>query len=327
MWDRMPATLRKLFGMPPVQTYRHYVEHTWEWPLYSMAMYRLGLSLDLAYQIMDGGPLPRLFRYRHFTVPKKDGTVREIVEPGPSLKAVQRRILRFYLDKPRPHAAALGFRRKKSIADHAWAHAGAAIIITADIQDFFPNTTRQRVKAWWHAQGYGTLEMRLLTSLTTYRGSLPQGAPTSPTLSNLVNYEMDAALDRRLRQSGGTYTRYSDDLVFSWPDGYGPPAEFEHSVRALLRQSGYTLHPRKGWHVWNRRDEPQVTGVILKRHGDVDIPDSMLRIMRALSDSRDPLDQARYAGYQGYRTMVTREPSSPSKPESSARRPANREKY
>jgi hypothetical protein len=305
MWSNLPGPIRKLFGLS-ANPYRPPVKHPYEWPLYTLATYRLGLSMDAAYQLMDGGWMPPRFRYRHFNIPKKDGSAREIVEPGPLLKAVQRKILRLYLSKPKPHPAALGFRRKKSIADHAWAHAGAATVITADIEDFFPNTTRQRVKSWWHAQGFSTLETRLLTSLTTYRGSLPQGAPTSPALSNLVNAEMDAALDRRARQSGGTYTRYADDLVFSWPHGWEPPADFEQAVRAVLREYGYRLHPRKGWHIWRRREEPEITGVHLTRQGTVDIPDSMRRIIRQLARSDDERDQERLAGYIGYEQMITR---------------------
>ena len=305
MWDRLPDSIRSLFGMP-TRHYRPPVTNAWEWPLYRMAMYQLGMSMDIAYKLMDAGPMPPHYRYRHFSVPKRDGSPRDLVEPGPALKAAQRKILRLFLNKSKAHSAALGFRRKKSIADHAWAHAGAAIVITADIEDFFPSTTRQRVKSWWRAQGYSTLETRLLTSLTTYRGSLPQGAPTSPALSNLINSDLDAALDRRVRQTGGTYTRYADDLVFSWPHGLEPPADFEQAVRAVLREYGYALHPRKGWHVWRRRDEPEITGVYLTRQGTVDIPDSMRRIMRVLAHSKDEGDQARLAGYQGYERMITR---------------------
>jgi RNA-directed DNA polymerase len=304
MWDMLPAPLRRLFGRKANPDWPPY-DHNWEWNLYYMA-YRLGLDMATAYRLMDGRPMPPRYRYHHFAMPKKDGTPRRIVEPGPTLKIVQRKLLELYLSKPKPHPATLGFRRKKSIADHAWTHAGASIIITADIEDFFPNTLRRRVKGWWRQQGYSTLEVRLLTSLTTYRGCLPQGAPTSPMLSNLVNYEMDAALERCVRQSGGKYTRYADDLVFSWPEGNEPPADFEQVVRAILRASGYALHPRKGWRVWRRSEEPEVTGLVLRRRGGVDLPDSMRGVMRLLAASNDPGDQRRLAGYRGYESMVRR---------------------
>src|SRR5207237_495069 len=75
---------------------------------------------------------------------------------------------------------------------------------------------------------------RLLTLLTTLDGGLPQGAPTSPGLSNFVNRELDARLAARAAVAGARYTRYCDDLAFSWPAGWGPPSGFERNVRAAL---------------------------------------------------------------------------------------------
>src|SRR5512145_803658 len=179
-------------------------------PAEMSAYYIAGFYVDtrLGEALLAGGPLPPRCRYRQFTIPKKDGSPRLIDEPGPDLKAVQHNILRHILDKQPPHAAAIGFRRKRSTADHAWAHAGAAIIITADIKDFFPSTARHRVEAWWNAlDDYTDVQKKLLIELTTYLGSLPQGAPTSPALSNLVNVALDAALTRRVQVSNGRYTR------------------------------------------------------------------------------------------------------------------------
>lgn len=264
---------------------------------------QLRLDPSLAARLMEPGVPPQGWRYRHFNFAKRDGSQRELAEPGPRLKMTQRLIGQL-LDQMPLHRAALGFRHGHSIADHAWAHAGAALIVTADIQDFFPNTSRWRVEAWWRAHGYTDDEARLLTALTTYRGALPQGAPSSPPLSNLVNFELDAALERITKASGGTYTRYADDLAWSWPDGYVPPSNFERLVRAKLQEFGYTLHPRKGWSVWRRRDEPEITGLVLDRRGAVDVPESMQRIMRELARSRDPQDRQRLAGYASHRAAV-----------------------
>lgn len=303
-WEWLPTPLRKLFSLPTAINRAPDLTAV-EWRLSSMAR-RLGLELDTAYRLMDAGPLPPYYRYRHFSIPKTDGSPRQVVEPGPLLKEVQRKMVRFYLKSGEVHFAALGFRRKKSIADHAWLHAGAALIITADIQDFFPATSRQRVKGWWHQQGYKTLETRLLTSLTTYRGGLPQGAPTSPILSNLVNFELDATLLKHTKHAGGLYSRYADDMVFSWRDGRQPPSSFENTIRATLREVGYTLHPQKGWNVWLRRDEPTITGLVLTRDGSVAIPSTMKSLMYALASSNDPADQACLVGYQSYQHMIQR---------------------
>lgn len=270
----------------------------------ALLLAQLGLDAATARRVLSPGAPPPAMRYRHFTLPKRDGSPREVLEPGPQLKATQRRLLGLLCDEP--HPAALGFRRGHSIADHAWAHAGAALIVTADIQDFFPSTAQGRVAAWWQQQGYGEIEVRLLTRLTTYQGALPQGAPSSPPLSNLVNRELDAALERYVKASGGSYTRYVDDLALSWPAGCRLPAGLEAGVRKRLREVGYTLHPRKGWHVWHRHEQPELTGLVLRRNGGVELPESLKRIMRTLAQSQHPHDRARLAGYQGYEAMVRR---------------------
>src|SRR5947209_4952147 len=77
--------------------------------------------------------------------------------------------------------------------------------------------------------------------------------------------------------AGACYSRYCDDLAFSWRPGAQPPGDFEVGVRAVLREFGYTLHPDKGWRVQHRRDEPKVVGVVLTRHGRVRLPDELRR--------------------------------------------------
>lgn len=262
------------------------------------------------------GRLPPRYRYRHFTIPKKDGTRRKLAEPGVDLKAMQYNVIEHFLKFLKPHPAAVGYRKGMSIADHAWAHAGAKTIVTADIEDFFPSTRRYRVRQFWRAYQFKESryrsrplnddEVQLLTNVTTYLGALPQGAPTSPMLSNLVNKELDTRLHNLVKQSGGCYTRYADDLVFSWRTRARPPSDFEQMVRRILREYGYRLHPRKGWGVWSRADEPEVTGVVLTRRGGVDIPRPMRRLMDELARSDDDADTLRLCGYEAYRRMVRR---------------------
>ncbi|MDX2078215.1 MAG: reverse transcriptase family protein [bacterium] len=248
--------------------------------------------------------LPKELGYRHFTKPKKDGTDRHLAEPNPLLKAIQHEILKERFKGQQIHPAAMGFIKKKSIADHVWTHAGADIIITADIQDFFPNTRTDRIQAWWYGV-YGDEDVaRLMTILTTYQGGLPQGAPTSPMLSNLVNFEMDRQIAKRVELSGGSYSRYGDDMVFSWY--HRPPSDFERAIRAILRAEGYDLHPKKGWNVYHKRDEPQVTGVILTKNGGVAVPDWVNQRIADLKKSAKDDEQAhnKLLGYFSYKLMI-----------------------
>jgi RNA-directed DNA polymerase len=257
--------------------------------------------------VVASGSLHPHFHYRHFTKPKKNGGRREISEPDVKLRRIQREIIARFFTSEQPHPAAIAYRKKKSIADHVWPHAGAEVLVTVDVQDFFPCTVERRVEDWWRER-VDDKSAHLLTLLTTDRGGLPQGALTSPGLSNFVNRALDERLARRAVDAGACFTRYCDDMVFSWRREPGPPSDFENGVRATLHEFGYTLHPQKGWQVHRCQDEPEITGVILTRRGGVRLPDDMRLAMRALARSNDPDDAQRLAGYLGYEAMVRKRP-------------------
>lgn len=257
-----------------------------------------------AHALLQSGKLTPIFHYRHFKKPKADGTLRQLAEPDAVLKAIQRKLVRHYLASAQIHRAAVGYRRNLSIADHVWPHAGARIIIAADIRDFFPNTPSRRVRSWWATQFESEQAVTLATLLTTYRGSLPQGAPTSPALSNIVNYDLDQRLYQRAQQAGGTYTRYADDMIFSWQGHDRPAADFHAGVSKTLREFGYTLHPEKGWREYRAEDEPEVVGVILRKRGIVTITDDVRQIIRQLE--RQAPHSQRLAGYRGFQKMIER---------------------
>jgi hypothetical protein len=268
----------------------------------------LGLPPTALRDVVEADSLHPHFHYRHFTKKKRDGGQREIAAPDSKLKCLQQEIVRRHFTAIPVHPAATAYRKGQSTADHAWAHAGAAILITADVQDFFPSTKEWRIEEWWRQRIEEDELAHLLTRLTTYRGGLPQGAPTSPALSNFVNHELDERLTERALAVGARYTRYCDDLAFSWPSEPGPPSDFEIGVRSLLSEFGYTLHPEKGWRVQYRRDEPEMVGVVLTRGGKVRLPEEVRRKMANLRGSSDPRDIARLAGYKGYASMLTRRP-------------------
>src|SRR5690606_26551079 len=92
--------------------------------------------------------------YHKFTRPKKRGGVREITAPNPETKQLQRVILHRLLAKLKVHPAAMGYRKGLSVADNALPHLAKAVVIKADIKDFFPNTTAERVNAYFHYIGW-----------------------------------------------------------------------------------------------------------------------------------------------------------------------------
>lgn len=313
LWDQMvgrryrhwPTQLQTDFSslQRDVQSLHHNLQY---WRILGYGQEDQAITLHL----LNTETLEPYFQYRHFRKPKRSGGWRELAEPDPQLKQLQQHILKRWLEPADVHPAAVGFRRKYSIADHVWPHVGANFIITADIQDFFPSTSAYRVQQWWKSQfPFSDDAARVMRVLTTYRDSLPQGAPTSPALSNVINLEMDRRIAERVRRSGGTYTRYCDDMVFSWPGHKRPPSDFERAVRSILREMGYQLHPEKGWCVYQRRDEPEITGVILSKHGDVRVPEEIVKIIRELEAENKPEDHDRLAGYRAYRRMIEHRPA------------------
>ncbi|HRI49093.1 MAG TPA: reverse transcriptase family protein [Pseudomonadota bacterium] len=165
--------------------------------------------------------------YVEFTIPKASGEPRRITAPRPRLKKLQRKILDELLVKCAPHEAAHGFVRGRSVVSNARPHAGAALVIKMDLRDFFPTIHFRRVAGLFQYYGYETEVAAALASLCTHRpqlpggrplwpGVLPQGAPTSPALANILCRRLDSRLGGLARRAGATYTRYADDLTFSF---------------------------------------------------------------------------------------------------------------
>ncbi|CAN5719622.1 hypothetical protein BH11MYX1_BH11MYX1_48230 [soil metagenome] len=222
--------------------------------------------------------------YKRWTVPKRDGTPRLISAPKPDLKAVQRWIAKEVNEHLPVHGAAHGFIVGRSIATNARVHAGARVLMKFDIKDFYPTVTWRRVKGLLRRAGLSeqlaTLMALICTEsprqelvthgkthfVATGPRSLPQGAPTSPSITNALCLRMDARLDGLATKLGARYTRYADDLAFSW---HGPAAErpaeigtLMKAVGAIVKAEGFTVHPKKT-RVMRSGARQQLTGMIV----------------------------------------------------------------
>jgi len=245
----------------------------------------------------------RRYHYRPFAISKRDGRERHILAPSHHLKELQRRLLHRYLASLPIHPAATAFVAGASVVANAQRHAGQAVIATIDLQDFFESTPAERVRTFFLKHGWRGEALSTLMRLCVYRGSLPQGAPTSPKLSNLVNFDLDEALDELAHRAGAIYTRYGDDLTFSWRTG-DIPAYFETAVRREILQAGYQVQARKDWHVYQAAQEPEITGLVLGRDGHIHAPDRIHKQVRKLRWlawwKRDEKTRAQLRGYDGY---------------------------
>ncbi|WP_426506911.1 retron St85 family RNA-directed DNA polymerase [Serratia proteamaculans] len=156
------------------------------------------------------------YLYKTFEIEKKGTTSKRVIcQPSRKLKAIQGWILRRILDNLRSSEFSKGFERGQSILDNAVPHIGANFLLNIDLKDFFPSINASKVYGVFSSLGYNKEISSILTNLCTYKGKLPQGAPTSPKLANLTCARLDARIQGYAGSRGIIYTRYADDLTFS----------------------------------------------------------------------------------------------------------------
>jgi RNA-directed DNA polymerase len=247
--------------------------------------------------------------YRRWTIPKRDGSSRVIAAPKTRQKGAQHWLLRNVVDKLLVHRAAHGFLPSRSIVSNALVHAGARVVVKVDLLDFFPTVTFGRVKGLLRRAGLPE-PVAILASLiatepprdivrfrnrtlfvATGPRALPQGAPTSPGITNALCLRMDRRLSGLARVLGFTYTRYADDLTFSWNEERSAPiGALLRGVRAVVESEGFRVHQKKTA-VMRGGQTQRVTGLVVNRAGDdvpkARVPRDVVRRLRAAIHNRE----------------------------------------
>ncbi len=154
--------------------------------------------------------------YIETTIYKKNGKPRNVYEPSPLLKNIQRNILHNVLIEKRISPYATAYKKGISLKDNALIHVNQKKILKLDIKDFFDNITFWQIyKSCFREELYPKSIGILLTKLTTYHNKLPQGAPSSPYISNIILRNFDWVIGKFCSINNINYTRYCDDLTFS----------------------------------------------------------------------------------------------------------------
>ncbi|QOY86896.1 reverse transcriptase family protein [Paludibaculum fermentans] len=248
---------------------------------------------------------PPLEHYHYRVLAKRRGGIRLIEAPKPRLKEMQRQILGEILDLVPAHPAAHGFCPGRSIRTFAEPHVGRPVVLRMDLQDFFPSLPAARIQAVFRTLGYPELVADLLAGVCTNRTHssvlrtprpaipqveliearrlyhwphLPQGAPTSPALANLCAYRADCRLTGLARNFGAIYTRYADDLAFS----FGQPSDvrrFSTYAAAILLEEGFAVNHRKT-RIMTRGMQQRLAGLVTNDH--LNIPRSDFDTLKAI---------------------------------------------
>ena len=193
--------------------------------------------------------------YKIHTIPKPKGGVRVLHEPHAPLKFVQRMLLDRVLSKFPAQEHVGAYEDSKGVKYTADRHAGHAVVIEMDIKDFFGSTTRKFVREFFKAQGWPMSSAHAAADVLTFpitptKSVVPQGAPTSPQICNMVgDHRFDKTILKELAlvDAGWKYTRYSDNLIISHPDKRerDEVRKVVDTVKGIVSRAGYRVHPKK----------------------------------------------------------------------------------
>jgi RNA-directed DNA polymerase len=233
---------------------------------------------------------PRNKCYRRFEIAKRGTGSRSILAPIAPIKAIQRQIATALTRSYRAPAHVHGFTLNRSPLTNATVHVGQRWIFAIDLEDFFPSITARRVRGLFEAWPFEYPEQvaRLLARLCCFQDALPQGAPTSPIISNYICRGMDRQLAKLAKDNVCYYSRYADDLTFSTDRRNFPTAlaEFDGdkatpspTLHGLIDNAGFRIAERKT-RLQVTFGRQRVTGLIVNEK--VNVPRSYLRGLRAV---------------------------------------------
>ena len=164
----------------------------------------------------------------------------------------------------RPHASCMGFVRRRSYISNAALHVQKEQVYTLDIKDFFPSIASGKVRSLLLRYGYGYECADALTELCTLNGVLPQGAPTSPALSNIACFFLDARLSKLAHKCNLAYSRYADDMTFS---GRYIKSTLRSTIKNIIQENGFVIAKHKERLTKQKKKQRQVvTGLVVNRH-------------------------------------------------------------
>lgn len=219
-----------------------------------------GKSKDIPLKQLSyfGNPNFSTNRYKTFTIKKKSGGERIIHSPSGGLKHILSTLNAIFQIVATPHASAFGFVVNKSIVDNAKLHTNKHYVYNIDLKDFFHSFDRNRVKmglmySSFNLKGEKEPLAFLIASLCTHpleingetKVVLPQGSPTSPTLTNILCIKMDRRLNGLSKRFGAKYSRYADDITFSSQRNVFKRQAFLDELNRIIKDQNFEINPKK----------------------------------------------------------------------------------
>ncbi|KAF1073915.1 retron St85 family RNA-directed DNA polymerase [Halodesulfovibrio sp. MK-HDV] len=240
-------------------------------------------------------------QYQTFEIEKHSGGTRTITAPRVFLKTIQHWLADYLFSTLPVHDVCHAYRSKRSIISNAEKHTNQKFVAKIDISNFFGTITSEmlikKLSPFCSVE-----EATVFSRIVTLNGSIPQGAPTSPCLSNFILFDADGIIAKECQKVGVNYTRYSDDLTFSG-ENRGQLLEIISFTENVLKEYGFELNPSKT-HIMTSGMLQNVTGVTVNEK--VQPPRKVRKKIRAMfhqaeqspENFKDQLENL--AGYVSY---------------------------
>ena len=212
--------------------------------------------------------------YSNFIINKKNGKIRNISAPKPQLKSVQKKIKVLLDDSFYPRICVQGFVTGRSIRENAEMHCHKKFLLNLDLKNFFPTITSKRIFGLLVTYGASKEVALCITKIVTLQEVLPQGAPTSPVISNMICGPLDGQLIQFSKKYGVFYTRYADDLTFSSRKPF--PACFidakeknvGNGLSTIIKKNGFEINIDKT-KLATRCQHQEVTGIVVNQFPNI----------------------------------------------------------
>ncbi|HLO14902.1 MAG TPA: reverse transcriptase domain-containing protein [Anaerolineales bacterium] len=243
---------------------------------------QLATLLDIKYErlVYHIYKVPADKKYSVFTIPKKSSGMRVISSPTTALKIIQEKLNEILLDVYKPKPAVYAYVRSRNIVLNARKHKRAKFILNLDLEDFFTSINFGRVRGLFLGKPYNLPNpvATVLAQICCHNNVLPQGAPTSPIISNMICAQMDSQLQALANENKCYYTRYADDITFSTFLREFPieiansrnlaEVDLGKKLKDIIESNGFKINPKKV-RIQPRYRRQEVTGIIVNQFPNV----------------------------------------------------------
>ncbi len=224
--------------------------------------------------------IPENKKYRVFNIPKKTHGNRVISKPMQCIKELQKKMAEHLNEAYTAKACSYGFERTKDIKQNALRHLKSRAVLNIDLEDFFGSINFGRVFGLMKSEpfNFDSKSSAAIARLTTHENKLPQGAPSSPILSNMIARRLDGRLTKLASRNKLIYTRYVDDITFSTtcPDfnkaivdhGFLNDVVLGHELLQAIEREGFSVNTDKSRKL-NNMVRKDVTGIIINEFANV----------------------------------------------------------